>query len=205
MCGRLEAFADTLAALGLCEVDAAVPAVDPAALVGTTVPRPMPLSEILAGWDLTRVREACLTLYGPAGTHRVSSDGCVADARRMIEAFRAAGLEPLHGLRDEQAGGPMTPRRVLTALYADNARQRDAAPGDWTVLRDRVLARGGDRDVLIAMLAWAAPRGDKAHKFTAAIAQAWSLAPDEPGPGMPELTLTLDTIRPNSGLKGRGT
>lgn len=157
-----------------------------ASTVAVDCPRPTPSREMTQGVDLDALHRTCSTLYGKGGTHHVAGSACRADVQRMRQAFNDANCTPPTGLR----GNAMTPRRVLSALYAGE-RLSDAAPAAWTDLRTRVIGRGGDRKVLLAMLAWAAhvPNTAASRRIYGTTARIWSQTPAHQ-PGMPELPPT---------------
>lgn len=183
----LEPLADLLREERLAELDAAVPPAPRAQPVPVEAPpAPAALETMVAGVDLARLRDACAALYGPGAPEHVPATACEADTRRVLADFATAGMNAPAGLLDAQAGGVMTPRRVLSALYSGQA-PRDAAPARWSDLRDRVIGRGGDRAVLLAMLAWADGRdGAAARRVRENVALVWERAPSR-GPAVTEL------------------
>ncbi|RKQ90864.1 hypothetical protein C8N24_0679 [Solirubrobacter pauli] len=191
----LVALAAVLEGEGLVELNPAVPAADPVEAVPVEAPpTPTAFAAMTAGVDLARLRRRCVALYGPGGPEHVAADGCKADTERVIAAFEAAGMHVPPGLREVQRGGVMTPRRVLSALFGDEGL-RAAKPKHWTDLRDRVLGRGGDRAVLLAILAWAAARRDaEADLVSSNVALVWARAPER-GPAVPELHTAIDESR----------
>lgn len=130
-------------------------------------------------------------LYGKNGSARVDKRSCRQDAQRIATEYEQARQPPPRDL----AGDPMTPTRVLTVLYS-NEGLTDAAPESWTELRPRLLNRGGDRAVLLALLAWARQNeGSTASKrLYTAVARIWPQA-EARLPALGELHAAVDAAR----------
>jgi len=120
------------------------------------LPEPVSTGEIFSDRDPEEVRRACRELYGPSGTHRVTTAECVRDAQEVSEAFVAAGLEVPAGLLERHSGtvgNVMTPRRLLTACYSSDGAQGNAGPKPPRTLLVRLQGRGGGRPAVLGLLA----------------------------------------------------
>jgi hypothetical protein len=194
---RLQSLADILSSSALIRLDPEIKPVPAAVAVAIErPPKPTPTAEIARGWDLGKVRRVCQELYGiPGEGEHVSKYACAADAARVLSDFERADAQPSKRLRDQQTGGPMTNRRVLSVLYGGEGLT-DAAPRNWTVFRDRVIERGGDRAMLLTMLAWARgnPQDRRAHDVERMVSLLWERTPERT-PALPELHEALTTAR----------
>lgn len=176
---------------GLGTPDQAQDAATRAVTLPVDHPRPVPVREMVAGLDLDELATSCAALYGRRGSHRVDENACRQDARRIAAEYEQA-QQPLP--RDI-AGDPMTPSRVLTVLYS-NEGLTHGAPAAWTDLRTRLLNRGADRTVLVALVAWARhDEGSTASKrLYAGVARLWSQT-EERLPALGELHAAVDEAR----------
>lgn len=180
---RLRSLAVALRELGLGEPDYKLAPAGRAVPADVDHPAPVPTREMTDGINLSALHDACARLYGRNGSHHVAATGCRADAAVIRAAHERDGLPVPSGLE----GNPMTPRRVLSVLYG-NLKLTDAAPAAWTDLRQRLLPRGADRAVLVALLAWADrnPTTSAATRLNRAVARVWSQTPER-NPGFDEL------------------
>jgi hypothetical protein len=137
----------------------------------TDEPISAPVEDLLAKVDLAGVLADVRSLYAPGGPGFVRSPGeagkaptTIQDSRRVILAFEALGELGPHGLGDEGdsgVGDVLTPRRTLS-LFCDRSRRATrtkaflrGGAARWPEVRDRLLTRGADRGVAVALWALA--------------------------------------------------
>ena len=188
----LDALGAMLVAEDVCTLDASVaPAGPTEAVLVHPDPDPTPVRDIARHVDLPKLRAMCRALFRPGGSCHVaggSSHECELDAKRLRAAYRIS-QQPVPPLLADV--DPMTPYRVLSAVYGGE-NLRDAYPRTWTIMVKRVLHRGGDRAVLLALAAWAAnAQGQRATQVRAAVERVWAQA--EPRlPGLEALHEAVD-------------
>ena len=191
----LRRLADRLVSERLLTLDASTPGADAVAPARVLEdPEPTSLREILAPYDVARLRDACRPLFEPGGRCHVRGGDtreCEADAERLRGAYARAG-KSLPALLDEF--DPMTPYRVLTVQFCSEGLGH-AYPRHWTTMRNRVLHRGGDQAVLLAMAAWASrASGQRVKNVQRTVQQVWAATEPE-APGLDDLHHAVRTAR----------
>jgi hypothetical protein len=181
----LTACAEVLASEGLCRLDPRASAARRAQPVDIEpAPAKVAVRDILGGRDAVAIARACRRFVTD---HPVSDAACVCDTEGMTNAYVEQERRVPVGLRYHGTGGAMTPRRIITVLYTGE-HKTDAWPPTWTTLRTRVIDRGGDRMVLLAILAWALTTNDAAaaRNVIDTVTTVWPITPDR-SPGLEEL------------------
>jgi hypothetical protein len=182
---RLTSLAERLRSERLITLDGSTPSADPATPARIPEdPAPTPLRDIIGPYDLRRLRSDCEAMFAAGGAGHVRGEqtlDCERDAQRLRSAYEVAGLQ-LPPLLHEY--DPMTPYRVLTVQFCSGGLQH-AFPKHWTVMRNRVLHRGGDQPVLLAMRLGHSEQTASGTR-TCTVQQVWATTVAE-APGLTEL------------------
>ena len=163
-------------------------------------PAPAPLDDILGGARPAAVRAAVERLYGTAGPAHVGRTAVDAkrDGRAVASRFEAAGERIPPKLSDTGPGGHgdvVTPARALSMLAtARPLARRNLIQPSWAEVRDRLLFRGADRGLAVAMWAFAdALTGPDQRRLRAHAGRLWMVAPPR-SHATPDLLEALDEL-----------
>jgi hypothetical protein len=163
-------------------------------------PAVAPLDEILTGVRPAEVRAVVGRLYGPQGSAHVSqmATDTKRDGRAVASRFEAAGERVPPKLSDTGPGGHgdvITPARALSMFATAKAlARRNLIQPSWADVRDRLLFRGADRSLAVAMWAFAdALTGPDHRRLRAHAGRLWTVAPPR-SHATPELVEALDEL-----------
>jgi hypothetical protein len=163
-------------------------------------PAVAPLDDILVGVRPAEVRAVVGGLYGPQGPAHVSQSATDTkrDGRAVAARFEAAGERVPPKLSDTGPGGHgdvVTPARALSMLATAKAlTRRNLIQPSWAGVRDRLLFRGADRSLAVAMWAFAeALTGPDHRRLRAHAGRLWTVAPPR-SHATPELLEALDEL-----------
>jgi hypothetical protein len=163
-------------------------------------PAVAPLDIILSGVQPAEVRAAVARLYGPQGAAHISklATDTKRDGRKVAARFEAAGEHVPPKLSDTGPGGHgdvITPARALSMFAAAKPlARRNLIEPSWADVRDRLLFRGADRSLAVAMWAFAdALTGPDHRRLRAHAGRLWTVAPPR-SHATPHLVEALDEL-----------
>ncbi|MEA2497102.1 MAG: hypothetical protein QOJ29_5013 [Thermoleophilaceae bacterium] len=195
------AFRAQLEAAGLEQESAMEPPARTPAVPRGEEPVAADLTAVLESVAAADVRAAVTRLYGSNGPFHVSGDAASTkrDARSAAKRFEQADETIPGRLLDTGPGGEgdvITPARALSMLASARplARRHLIAP-TWADVRDRLVFRGADRGVAVAMWAFAdALSGPDQRRLHAHAGRVWNVAPPR-SHATPELTEALAELQ----------